>query len=231
MNNLLIMLLRFTLYVLRLINDMSVPTAKLQEAFTYADYVTWPDGERWELIHGVAYNMSPAPSPEHQRVSRRLSLQFDRFLAGSDCEVFYAPLDVRLPDGEMDDEMIETVVQPDIFIICDPSKIDDKGCKGAPDLIIEVLSPSTIKIDLEEKFALYEAHGVKEYWVVYPFDHVVEVFHLESHGSYGKRNIYAEDDIVSVNLLAGLEIDLALVFGLEKKTKDPDKPPQSWEKE
>ena len=175
--------------------------------------------------------MSPAPSPEHQRVSRRLSLQFDRFLAGSLCEVFYAPLDVRLPDGEMDDEAIETVVQPDISVICDPSKIDDKGCRGAPDLIIEVLSPSTIKIDLEEKFSLYEDHGVKEYWVVYPFDHVVEVFHLELHGRYGKRKIYAEDDIVPVNLLTGLEIDLALVFGLEKKTKDSDRQAQSREKE
>ncbi len=195
---------------------MSLPALKDTERFTYADYVTWPETERWELIDGEAYDMSPAPSTEHQRVSRKLLVQIEGFLRQKPCEVFYAPFDVRLPERDEADDEIENVVQPDISVICDPSKLDSKGCKGAPDLIIEILSPSTAKKDRQEKFLLYERHGVKAYWLVHQSEHLIEVFRLRNSGVYDKPEIYAGDDMMPVDLFPDLEIDLGVVFGIPK---------------
>ncbi|MDD5392041.1 MAG: Uma2 family endonuclease [Thiothrix sp.] len=155
-----------------------------QEHFTYADYCKWSEDERWELIDGVAYAMA-APSTTHQRVISELVRQIGNFLVGKPCEVFPAPFDVRLAATDATDDQTNNVVQPDISIICDKNKLDDKGCKGAPDWIIEVLSPSTASKDLIHKLRLYERHGVREYWVVHPVDRVVMMWTLCTDGRYG----------------------------------------------
>lgn len=189
------------------------PRSKPHERFTYADYLTWPNDERWELIDGVAYAMSPAPGSLHQSVSFELARQFGNYLKGKQCRAFSAPFDVRLTHKvDQSDNYIDTVVQPDLLVLCDPEKLDDRGCKGAPDLIIEILSPSTAKHDLNDKFYLYQQHGVKEYWIIHPAEKTLLVYKLEEDGIYGKPDRYAEDDKVPVPLLGELVIDLGEVF-------------------
>ncbi|MDL1964323.1 MAG: Uma2 family endonuclease [Deltaproteobacteria bacterium] len=180
--------------------------------FTYKDYLTWNDNERWELIKGVAYNMAPAPSVNHQRVSMELGRQFANFLSDKPCEVFSAPLDVRLPEPNEKDEDTENVVQPDMVVVCDSSKLDKKGCKGAPDLIIEIVSPASASIDNIKKMNLYEKNGVKEYWIVHPIYKIVTIYKIMENGLYGKPETYSEEDKIEVELLKGLTIDLGLVF-------------------
>lgn len=181
--------------------------------WTYADYRAWPENERWELIDGVAYDMSPAPSREHQKLSRNLSLQIGGYLQGKRCEMYAAPFDVRLPDhAGQDDDGIGTVVQPDIVVVCDPAKLDDRGCKGAPDLVIEILSPATAEHDLKDKFHLYQRAGVKEYWIVNQTDRTVMVFKLTDAGEYGRPDMYASRDRIPAPLLGELKVDLAEVF-------------------
>ena len=159
-----------------------IPLKKSDHMYTYKDYCSWPDIERWELIDGVAYNMSPAPSSRHQGISGELYFQIKIFLKNK-CRVFAAPFDVFLPVFPIKSEYeIDTVVQPDLSVICDKSKIIEKGCLGSPDLIIEILSPSTSKRDLNEKFQLYERSGVKEYWIVDPGNKYIRIFHLISEG-------------------------------------------------
>ena len=177
--------------------------------FTYKDYLTWNDNERWELINGVAYNMAPAPSVNHQRILRQLLLQIGNFLSDKSCEVFTAPFDVRLPAT---DEDSKNVVQPDIVVICDSSKLDEKGCKGAPDLTIEIVSPASASMDNIKKMDLYEKNGVKEYWIVHPIYKIVTIYKIMKNGLYGKPKIYSEKDTIEVELLKGLTVDLGLVF-------------------
>ncbi|MFH0803232.1 MAG: Uma2 family endonuclease [bacterium] len=192
---------------------MSLPLPKKDQKFTYGDYLTWLDEERWELIDGVPYNMTPAPSVGHQSILVELSRQFANYLVEKTCKVFVAPFDVRLPAGDEADEEIETVVQPDLVIICEPAKLDEKGCKGAPDLVAEILSPNTSRKDQLEKFSLYERVGVKEYWVVHPTDKILMVFNLDEKSRYGRPEIYSEEDSVPVGLFSGdLVIDLKTVF-------------------
>ncbi len=158
---------------------MGLKKEKTDSKFTYRDYSSWPEDERWELIDGIAYDMCAAPSSWHQRISFKLSTLIGMFLQNKPCEAFSAPFDVLLPAFPIKNEgEIDTVVQPDISVICDPSKIVESGCLGAPDLIVEILSPSTSKKDLNEKFQLYEKHGVKEYWIVDPGNKYIQVFHL-----------------------------------------------------
>jgi len=184
-----------------------VESRKLDIKYTYDDYYQWDDGDRWELIDGVPYMMSPAPSSTHQRISMNLSTAFSVYLQGKKCEVFAAPFDVRLNSEGADN----TVVQPDISIICDPEKTkDDQGCKGAPDLIVEILSPSTAKMDRIVKFKLYEKAKVKEYWIVDPFHNMVEVFTLK--GESYQSQLYAAEDIISVGIFDSLEVDLGTIF-------------------
>jgi Uma2 family endonuclease len=129
---------------------------KLEQAWTYADYCSWPDDERCELIDGVAYAMSPAPSRQYQELSGELFRQFANHLKGKPCKVYDAPFDLRLSEqNAASDNYVTTVVQPDILVVCDSSKLDDRGCNGAPDLIVEILSPATAARDLKEKFDLY----------------------------------------------------------------------------
>jgi Uma2 family endonuclease len=189
------------------------PRIKGSERFTYADYLTWPEDERWELIDGAAYAMSPAPGIAHQRISRALTRIIDTHLHGRQCELFAAPLDVRLAAvSGVSDNYVETVVQPDIFVVCDKDKLDERGCNGAPDFIIEISSPSTGKHDLTIKFDLYERNRVKEYWIIHPAEQTVLVYKMEDDNTYGKPERYAGDDRVPVPLLGELIVDLAEVF-------------------
>jgi len=182
--------------------------------YTYADYLTWTDDKRRELIDGIVFLMS-APSRFHAKASGSIFVNLWNFVTKrkGKCEIYHAPFDVRFPkNGETADNKIYTVVQPDICVICDPSKLDENGCIGAPDLIVEVQSPSTGKRDLQEKFKLYERAGVKEYWVVYPRDKGIEVFLLQKNGKYDKGTAYEFEGKVPVSIFKGLEIDLKVLF-------------------
>jgi len=192
---------------------MPVARKNSERSWTYADYLTWPDDERWEIIDGVAYAMSPAPGRQHQKIFGELFGELRNYLKKKSCEVYAAPFDVRFSERQgLTDEKIETVVQPDILVVCDKSKLDERGCNGAPDLIVEISSPSTGRNDLTLKFDLYQQYGVKEYWIVHPEQQTVMVFKIGDDGMYGKPERYAGDDKVSVPLLGELVIDLAEVF-------------------
>jgi Uma2 family endonuclease len=185
----------------------------LTKTYTYADYLTWKLNERVELFKGFIMKMSPASSSSHQIYSGRLSYLLMQFLRKSSCQVFAAPFDVRLINKRKStaDKEITTVVQPDISVICDPQKIDERGCLGSPDLIIEIVSKGNTKKELENKFELYQENGVKEYWVVQQGDETVVVFDLV-RGKYQYRKIYSNDGIIPVKVIKGLEIDLKEVF-------------------
>jgi len=185
---------------------MSIPMQN--ERYTYADYCTWDDNERWELIEGIPYAMSPAPSWIHQRVSSRLHGVLFNFLSGKPCEVFHAPFDVRLNADDEDD----TVVQPDLVVICDNSKLGGTGCTGTPDMVVEILSPSTARHDRMVKFRLYQQYSVKEYWIVDPDTKIVQAC-LLSGGLY-VVNMYGDTDSAPVHVLPGCEISLKDVFEL-----------------
>lgn len=191
---------------------MLAPLTKITKDATYADYLTWGDGTKYELIDGMIYNMSPAPSPRHQLITGELYRQISTYLRGKTCKAFIAPFDVRFPLKSERDEDITTVVQPDISVACDRAKIDTRGCHGAPDWIIEVLSPDSLKKDMKEKLALYERGAVKEYWIVHPIDATVWVFCLDQAGQYGKPAIYTREDRILVGLFPDLTIILAEVF-------------------
>ena len=175
---------------------MSYPNRKENNSYTYKDYLEWPDDERWELIEGVAYDMTPSPSRMHQKISVALAAGLYQYLKGKNCEIYHAPFDVRLPEGEEEDDEIKTVVQPDIVVICDPSKLDEKGCKGSPDLIMEILSPSTASMDHITKLNLYEKNRVSEYWIIHPTDKIVMVYRLLENGKYGRAEVYSGVDKV-----------------------------------
>lgn len=198
---------------------MGLPLIKNDQVYTYGDYAGWPDEERWELIDGIAYNMCAAPSLKHQRVSRKLSSKIDSYLTGRFCEMFSAPFDVTFPQfPEQDPDEVLTVVQPDISVICDSSKLTEKGCTGAPDLIIEILSPHTSKKDLNEKFRLYEREGVSEYWIVDPISCYVQVFSLMEEGKYDEGTLTPPADwreknsTIQSNVLKGFSIKPEEIF-------------------
>ncbi len=136
--------------------------------YTYKDYLQWPEDERWELIEGIAYSMSPAPNRRHQGIHREIMGQLISYFKGKPCKLYPAPIDVFLPETDDSPDDISTIVQPDILVVCDPAKLKEVGILGAPDFIIEILSPATAFRDQSKKKLLYEKHGVKEYWIVNP---------------------------------------------------------------
>lgn len=148
--------------------------------FTYADYQHWPADERWELIDGEAWAMSPAPTVSHQTLLGQLFRQIDEALDGAPCRALISPVNVLLPASGESEENSTTVVQPDILVVCDPGKITDRNVLGAPDWIIEVLSPATARYDHLTKRALYQRAGVREYWLVHPVDRVITVYTLQN---------------------------------------------------
>jgi Uma2 family endonuclease len=141
-----------------------------------------------------------------------LSAQFHSYLRGKPCKAYHAPFDVRLPEGDETDEETFSVVQPDLVVVCDPDKLDDRGCRGAPDLVVEILSPSTSGKDLKQKFNLYEQRGVREYWIADPSGGTVMVFRLGVDGRYGRPEVYSSEDTAPVGIFDDLAIDLRLVF-------------------
>ncbi len=192
---------------------MGLPIANMPERYNYGDYSKWPEGERWELIEGRAYDMSPAPGTMHQSISFEMSAQIHDFLKNKKCRAFSAPFDVRLPDENNEkDKDIETVVQPDIVIVCEKKKLDEKGCRGAPDFVVEILSPYTAEKDMKEKFFLYEKHRVKEYWIVDPSNKTVLVYELGPGKKYKRADAYVGKDKVPSKAIKGLTIDMGLVF-------------------
>lgn len=192
---------------------MESAAKKLEQKYTYADYLTWPDEERWEIIDGVPYSMSGA-SDLHQKVLRELLTEFNIYLRGKKCQIFSSPFDISLPVNQLDeDNKIYNVVQPDLLVVCDNDKISRKGCKGPPDIAIEILSPSTASKDCIKKRELYEKNGVKQYWIVDPQDREIFVFKLKENSIYGNPEKYKKDDKIKVEGFEGLEIDLSLVFG------------------
>ncbi|MBI3218394.1 MAG: Uma2 family endonuclease [Bacteroidetes bacterium] len=194
---------------------MKVEEPDYAGSYTYADYMKWTVPDMMELIRGKIYKMSPAPRTIHQQVAGQLFIRIGTYLAGKKCKAFIAPFDVRLPvsSKKKADKDITTVVQPDICVVCDPSKIDARGCLGAPDWIIEVLSPRTSAKDLSIKFEVYEEAGVREYWVVHPSEQTIMIYILNENGKYeGKLKPFIRTDRVSPMTLPELIIDLEEVF-------------------
>lgn len=177
-----------------------------QARHTYAEYCGWPDDGRWELIDGVAYAMAPAPARRHQEVLGELFRQVANALAGHPCRAFIAPFDVRLPRAGETDDAVDTVVQPDLSVVCDPAKLDERGCRGAPDWVVEVLSPATAGHDHILKRALYERAQVREYWLVHPVDRIVTVYSLHD-GHFGVPEVREFTGRQAVGALAQVEID------------------------
>ena len=187
----------------------------LNKRYTYADYLTWMDDVRRELFDGFIKLMTPAPSIKHQEISFNLTRLFGNYLVHKKCKGFAAPCDVRFPKDRKshDDKQVYTVLQPDLYIVCDLSKIDPRGCLGAPDMIIEIISPKSPKRDLKDKFDIYQDHGVREYWIVNPNDENVTVFILDDESKFQFVGMYAEDDKIPVNIFNGdLKVDLTEVF-------------------
>ena len=187
-----------------------------EKHYTYADYLQWPDETRYELIDGEAFLMSPAPLVEHQEVAGEVYYQLRNQLDGQPCRPYIAPVDVRLPRKFEADAAIDTVVQPDVLVVCDPSKIDRRGVRGAPDWVLEVLLPSTAAHDQIAKRRAYERAGVREYWLVHPGDRTLTVYVLEN-GQYGRPEIYELKDETPLGVLPGVSIAWdALVTRLPK---------------
>lgn len=176
---------------------------------TYADYLTWPDEPHYEIINGTPY-LQAATSRQHQRIVSQLMGELYQFLKGKPCEVYTAPFDVRLSASKDEEEY--QVVQPDISVICDKERLDDKGCKGAPDLIVEVLSPSTWQRDRIEKMNLYQKHGVKEYLLIYPNEKIVEQYNHDENGKYKAPKIYSEEDVFHSTIFTDLQLSMAEIF-------------------
>jgi Uma2 family endonuclease len=185
--------------------------------YTFADYLTWMDDKRRELINGRVNMMTPAPSVKHQDILSAINSLFWNYLRNKKCKVFPAPFDARFPseEGETSNEKILTVVQPDICVVCDLSKLDDRGCLGAPDLIVEIISPTSAKNDINEKFKIYEENGVKEYWIIQPNDKTITVFILDN-GKYQHKGMYTHGTKLRTDIFPDdFKLDLDLVFNQE----------------
>jgi len=198
-----------------MINDIN--QLDLSKRYTYADYLTWQFDEVVELIRGKVFRMSPSPSTSHQRLSGNLFRIIANYLVGRPCQVFAAPFDVRLPlppDRRTADQ-IDTVVQPDLSIICDAAKLDERGCQGPPDWIIEILSKGTASKDLTEKYDLYQHAGVREYWVAHPYEGTLLIYRLDDAGRYRllRQTPFTKGETAPSGLFPDLMMDLEEVFG------------------
>jgi Uma2 family endonuclease len=191
---------------------MTFDQLDLNGTYTYADYLKWTFDERLEIIKGKIFPMS-APARVHQRISWKITEAIVKFLEGKKCEAYTAPFDVRLTPLKRDkSNKVHTVVQPDLCVICDLDKLDDKGCVGAPDLIIEILSPGNTRKEMREKYDVYEENGVKEYWLVEPQDKCVFVYILNEAGKYIGLQPVTDEDILTSTVFPDLQIDLSKVF-------------------
>lgn len=180
--------------------------------YSYADYLHWEFEERIELIDGKIFEMVSSPGTVHQLISGKLSFMLADFFKNQHPEVFFAPFDVRLPAKNQGtvDEAVRSVVQPDICVICEESKLDERGCVGAPDLVVEILLPGNSKTEMHNKFDLYEESGVREYWLVEPSQNAVLVYVLADHGKY--IGLPPAVNVLKSTIFPELEIDLKQIF-------------------
>lgn len=191
--------------------ENKVEEPDLSGTYTAADYLKWPFEGFAELIRGKIWKMSAAPSTTHARAGRQLLREFYRVFPENQCEVFTAPFDVYLVDENQYGPDAQNVLQPDICVVCDIQKVEEKGCVGAPDLVVEILSPSTAKRDLNDKFSIYEEFGVKEYWVVFPGEQSITIFTLHNH-KLEKWKVLGKDDELCSNIFPNLSFRMAEVF-------------------
>lgn len=188
---------------------MGLPLRKNDQHYTYKDYRQWPEDERWELIQGVAYSMG-APTLSHQGVSATLMAEIYLHLKGKPCQVFAAPTDVLFPLlKEQEEDEVDTVVQPDILVVCDPDKLRTKGIWGAPDLVVEILSPSTSRKDLREKFDLYQRAGVREYWVIEPAGRWMQQYSMGPDGQYAPEVTLIEKGRLTSTVLPEFSLEVS----------------------
>jgi len=181
--------------------------------YTYADYLTWKFDEFVELIKGKVLRPMAGAGRRHQQLSKRLGYSIETQLRHSQCEMYFAPFDVRLTRSVgAGDAYITTVVQPDIFVVCDTAKLDERGCLGAPDWIIEIVSPGNLKHDTKTKYDLYEEAGVQEYWVVFPGEKTILTYVLDNYGRYQIAAEYAEPGPMTVAVLPELVVEWSEVF-------------------
>ncbi len=184
----------------------------LNKSYTYADYLQWKFEERLELIKGKIFKMSPAPSTRHQQISGHIYREISWFLKGKTCHIFSAPFDVRLSKKGSNNSEITTVVQPDICVICEESKLDERGCLGAPDIVVEILSPGNTKKEMRNKFQLYQESSIPEYWVVFSAEELIQIFRLNAQGKYIADDPYVPGDEIRTPILKGFKLQLTEVF-------------------
>lgn len=191
-------------------------TINFNKTYSFADYFSWSDGKRYELIDGKVKRMTPAPNKKHAVLTANIFGWIWGLFKNkkAKCRIFHAPFDVRFPDSEEEssDDKIFTVVQPDICVVCDEKKLDEKGCKGAPDLIVEVISPSTAKNDFNDKFNLYQKHGVREYWIVQPNERVLTVYKLKGNNAFDDGTYFTIDDIAQSFIFDDIKVNMREIF-------------------
>ncbi|MDO9730352.1 Uma2 family endonuclease [Glaesserella parasuis] len=188
----------------------SLSQLDLNGSYSYGDYLKWKFQERVEIIKGKIMAMSPVPNRLHQRISMKLTKAFLDVFDGHQCELYVAPFDVRFPDSN---GKIKTVVQPDLCVICDPNKLDEKGCIGAPDLIVEILSPGNSKREMKDKYELYQEQGVSEYWIVRPEEQHIQIYVLENGRYIGVQPVVEGDVVTSIKFPA-LSFDTSGLYEL-----------------
>lgn len=181
-----------------------------EKSYTYADYLKWKFKESVELIKGKIMEMSPAPTRFHQDISLKLTLHFAKAFENKPCRLYVAPFDVRFPDK---DGKIKTVVQPDLCVICDQSKLDERGCLGAPDLVVEILSPGNTRKEMKDKYELYQEEKVKEYWIIYPDTRNIQIFFLQEDKYIGIQPV-AEGEIVTSVIFPTLSFSTEKLYNL-----------------
>jgi len=186
----------------------------LTKKYTYTDYLSWTFKDRVELLKGWVVKMSPAPNTRHQRIVKDLILEVGMFLKGKTCQVFPVPFDVRLPISKekQKNDKIDTVVQPDITVICDVSKLDKQGCNGAPDIVMEILSPGNTKKEMKDKLEIYQGAGIPEYWLIDPDREFILVYSLTEEGNYSSSLPYVAGDTVNSQVLEGFKLAVSDIF-------------------
>jgi len=191
---------------------MQLSDLDFDKTYTYADYLQWTFDDRLEILKGKLFKMTPAPSRIHQRLSGVIFNRMFQFLKGQPCQVYFAPFDVRLSRKNAANEAVTTVFQPDICVICDLSKLDDRGCVGAPDIVVEILSPGNNKKELRNKYEIYEEAGVLEYWIIWPLEKTFLKYTLNEAGKYTASRVLTLGDEVTTPVLPGFVLDLEEVF-------------------
>ncbi len=192
---------------------MKLTDLDLNKQYSYADYMGWKLDETVELIKGYIFPMAPAPNLKHQLISGRITGFFYNFFEGHPCNFFPAPFDVRLPKKSGDGEkLITTVVQPDLCVVCDRNKLDEQGCNGAPDLIVEILSPGNTRKEMKDKMNVYEESAVREYWIIHPKENYLIIYTLNEKGKYSASLPFVEGDLAYSSIFPDMKIDLEKLF-------------------